>query len=42
MTDTANNSEFTLELKRKDSNGNILETIKIHPGGKEEVIEGDA
>ncbi len=42
MTDSKTTTGFQLELKRKDSSGNVIETTTIYPDGHEETMEGDA
>lgn len=29
----------TIDLKSRDASGNVIEHIRIHPGGREEIIE---
>ncbi len=41
MTDTATGPQFQMELKRKDKDGNVLETTVIKPDGTEETYQGD-
>jgi hypothetical protein len=42
MTDTATGPQFQMELKRKDKDGNVLETTTIMPDGTEETNPGEA